>query len=109
MDDVPVQSGEGTDREADREDNGNAARKALKRKARAEQRAEWKAAQKAKKKRGGHRHKGPAIAPLDPGSSEADVKAARAARKIAELEDFRHRSAKGTTVVLDLVTGIWVG
>jgi len=102
MDDVPVQSGEGTDREADREDNGNAARKALKRKARAEQRAEWKAAQKAKKKRGGHRHKGPPIAPLDPGSSEADVKAARAARKIAELEDFRARSAKGTTVVLDL-------
>ena len=109
MDDVPVQSGEGTDREADREDNGNAARKALKRKARAEQRAEWKA-QKAKKKRGGHRHKGPPIAPLvapkdhvDPGS-EADVKAARAARKIAELEDFRTRSAKGTTVVLDLVT-----
>ena len=112
MDDVPVQSGEGTDREADREDNGNAARKALKRKARAEQRAEWKA-QKAKKKRGGHRHKGPPITPLDPGSSEADVKAARAARKIAELEDFRHRSAKGTTVVLDLVdwilTGFWVG
>eukprot|EP00438_Fugacium_kawagutii_P020459 Skav206764 [mRNA] locus=scaffold167:445456:446674:+ [translate_table: standard] len=103
--------------EADREDNGevvNVSRKALKRKARAEQRADWKApvmksveaAQKAKKKRGSHRPKmAPAAAPLDPNASEAEIKAARLARKNAELEDFRARSAKGATVVLDLAAG----
>eukprot|EP00435_Cladocopium_sp_Y103_P024208 s1711_g5.t3 len=84
---------------ADREDNGAVSRKALKRKARAEQRAEWKAAQKAKKKRGSHRPKGPVLAPLDPNASEAEIKAARAARKTAELEEFRARAAKGATVV----------
>lgn len=87
---------------ADREDNGAVSRKALKRKARAEQRAEWKAAQKAKKKRGSHRPKGPVLAPLDPNASEAEIKAARAARKTAELEEFRARAAKGATVVVDL-------
>ena len=52
----------------------------------------------AKKKRGSHRPKGPALTPLDPNASEAEIKAARAARKTAELEDFRARAAKGATV-----------
>jgi len=39
---------------------------------------------------------------LDPNASEAEIKAARAARKTAELEDFRARAAKGATVVVDL-------
>jgi len=56
----------------------------------------------AKKKRGSHRPKGPALTPLDPNASEAEIKAARAARKTAELEDFRARAAKGATVVVDL-------
>ena len=56
----------------------------------------------AKKKRGSHRPKGPVIPPLDPNASEAEIKAARAARKTAELEEFRARAAKGATVVVDL-------
>eukprot|EP00931_Biecheleriopsis_adriatica_P062289 TRINITY_DN37517_c0_g1_i1.p1 TRINITY_DN37517_c0_g1~~TRINITY_DN37517_c0_g1_i1.p1 ORF type:complete len:320 (-),score=110.56 TRINITY_DN37517_c0_g1_i1:189-1103(-) len=103
--------------EADAEDNGDdkphESRKSLKRKLRAEQRAEWKAAQKVKQKqkRKGKRHKGPPLPPRTEAETQSgehqkpsaeEVRTSRAARKAAELEDFRQRSALGTTVVLDL-------
>ncbi|CAK9063341.1 unnamed protein product [Durusdinium trenchii] len=113
-------AGEATDQgEADREDNGEEgalerpSRKALKRKAKAEKCLEWKAQQKAKRKRGGQRHKGPPLPPNgESGRPEGEgptqrlgaeeVKAQRLLRKAKELEDFRERSGRGTTVVLDL-------
>ncbi|CAE7393772.1 trmt10a [Symbiodinium sp. CCMP2592] len=120
----PVPEGDGD--EADEEDNGEASeeaedqeeetgpasRKSQKRKLKQEQKAEWKAAQKAKRKqkqqekRGkpGGRRKGPPLPPLTGGkpSSPEEVKEARAARKAAELDDFRARAAQGATVVIDL-------